>query len=139
MWALFTSSSAANFFTDKNDAAVKTFKLIFKGAKDAVWKFDDKISFVSFYHNTMPVKAWFGRNGNLIRTIRYYKEDYLNPKLKFEVNERFKGWNIFGITEVSTSDSLEFSIVLKKDKKICVVTMDHTGNILKKKKFNEAI
>ncbi|GAB3427095.1 hypothetical protein [Niabella aquatica] len=128
--------SASLFFTracpdynDTNNPAIGTFNTIFKNASHVSWFFHSQYSFASFSVDQVHIKAWFDKDGKLTRTIRYYKEETLAPFIKLCISQKYRLWEIFGITELSSKYNLCYSVVLKKDGQIRIINIDQAGTI----------
>ena len=77
----------------------------------------------------------YNPDGVVLKTIRYYGSQNLPPVIRAKVSEKYPGKQIFGITEVSNSEMLEYHIVLEDDKYWLTVQSDATGNISLEKKL----
>lgn len=118
-----------------NEPVMKTFNQVFKNATNIAWKLEKKKTYASFTIGSMPVKACFDHKGNLIQTTRYYKEENLPVFVKLRIKEQYKNWDVFGVTELSAKNILHYTVVLKKDKYMYVITLDNNGNTLAGKTY----
>ncbi len=122
-------------YSDTNNPAISTFNKIFKNVQGVSWLFQSQYSFASFTIDQVYVKAWFDKDGRLTRTIRYYQEENLAPFIKSHISQKYGSWEIFGITELSSKNSLYYEIVLKKEGHIRVIAMDNKAGILSERKY----
>ena len=81
-----------------------------------------------FTANDVKTRATFDTKGNLIQTVRYYKEDKLSPVVLAGVKSSFAGKEIHGVTEVSNKNGVNYRIVLKDNKHYTHINANSTGD-----------
>lgn len=113
----------------------KSFHTIFKEAENTVWVTHEKYNDVSFKVNDMPMRARFDNEGNLTILTRYYEENKLPVFVKQKLNREYKGFQIYGITELSGPEIFSYTIAMRSDKKITVVVTDINGSVVSERKF----
>lgn len=133
-----TSALAApvSLVTDK---VLKVFHDAFPEVKQPVW-YNFEGYYEVYFTNTdnTSCRIDYNPDGVVLSTIRYYGSQNLSPAIRAKVNEKFPGKKIFGITEVSNSETVSYHIVLEDDKSWLTVQSDATGNISVEKKLVKA-
>jgi predicted mannosyl-3-phosphoglycerate phosphatase (HAD superfamily) len=105
-----------------------TFTSIFKSAVDVTWSKTANSAEAYFTANDIKTRATFDTKGNLIQTVRYYKEDKLSPVVLAGVASSFVGKEIHGVTEVSNKNGVNYRIVLKDNKHYTHINANSTGD-----------
>lgn len=105
-----------------------TFTSIFKSAVNVTWSETGNNAEAFFTVNEVKTRATFDAKGNLIQTVRYYKEDQLSPVVLAGVTSSFPGKEIHGVTEVSNNNGVNYRIVLKDNKHYTYINANSTGD-----------
>lgn len=134
--ALFVSINvfAAEKNPTVNEKVLKTFNLLFKDAQDVRWSTATPYSVASFESDDVKTKAVFDKEGNMMKTFRYYKEDKLPANILYNVKKRFDH-EVWGVTEVADNNGTEYHIALKSSERWYTVKADANGTVLLLKKF----
>lgn len=135
--ALVSATSAfaapASFVTEK---VLKVFHEAFPEVKQPTWYNFDGYFEVYFTNNdNTSCRIDYDPDGIVLSTIRYYTSQNLSPVIRAKVNEKYPRKKIFGITEVSNSETIVYHIVLEDDKSWTTVQSDATGNLSVEKKL----
>lgn len=110
-----------------NDKAQKTFNTIFKDADDVSWS-DAGNDYEAFFTvDGIKTRALIDVKGNLIQTIRYYGAEKLSPLVLASIQSSYKGHDIFGITEVSNKNGVNYRIVLRDSKHYTHINANSAG------------
>lgn len=117
---------------------LKSFNALFRNVQNVVWVSGKEYSDVSFQAEGKLMKARFDNTGNLIQTLRYYKEESLPAFVRQRIRKQYKGCEIYGVTELSTKDALIYTFSLRNDRHLFVVLADLNGEVLSSKKYNRA-
>lgn len=86
------------------ERVLKAFKETFKYASDISWHEYQDYYQVNFKQDEVQLRAQYSDDGTLLKMIRYYKEDHLLPTIVAKLKRKYPGKQIFGVTEVSTSE-----------------------------------
>ena len=125
----------ASIVTEK---VLKVFHEAFPEVKQPVWyNFDNyyEVYFTNSDNSTCRID--YSPDGIVLSTTRYYKSQNLSPAIRAKVNEKYPGKTIFGITEVSNSDTVTYHIVLEDEKYWLNIQSDATGNLTLEKKLTK--
>lgn len=121
-----------------NEKILKAFKETFTYAEDVVWQEKDNAFQVNFWQGEINIRARYDNQGNLIGTIRYYYEKQLPPSIVSKVKNKYAGKVIFGVTEVTTEEEINYFITVRDDKNWYTVKSDAFGNLQQTDKFKRA-
>ncbi|MCH5599907.1 hypothetical protein [Niabella ginsengisoli] len=130
-----TFNAAAAAAEPVNEKVLKTFSLIFKDVNNVSWSNTGKHFEAYFVANDIKTRALLDVNGNLIQTIRYYKEDGLPSNILYSIKKAHQGKDIWGVTEVSNHNGVNYRIVLKDDKSYTHINANSTGDSEVVKKY----
>ena len=121
-----------------NEKVLKAFNTTFAKAQDVVWHEYDNMYQANFKQDDIQIRAQYDGEGALIQTIRYYGERQLLPNIVSKLKKKYAGKEIFGVTETSSDQEVNFLITLKDEKNWYVVKSDVYGNLEQTEKFKRA-
>lgn len=121
-----------------NEKILNAFRQTFAYAEDVVWQEKDNSYQVNFWQGEINIRAWYDDQGKLLATIRYYYEKQLPPSVLEKVKSKYAGKAIFGVTEVSSEDEVNYFINIRDDKNWYIVKCDMFGNLQQTDKFKRA-
>jgi hypothetical protein len=137
--AIAVLASSLTFANPSVDEKIeKNFKQSFPKAEKVTWYEGDSFYEVLFTNNLVTCRLWYDRDGNVTKTERYYKEDGLSPFMLARLSKRFEGKKVFGVTEVSSDNGINYTIILEDDKRWYQVSADASGNLRLDKKMLKA-
>ncbi|MCH5720142.1 hypothetical protein [Niabella hibiscisoli] len=110
------------------EKAQKTFVTIFKDADAVKWS-NTGDNYEAFFDNGgVKTRATIDAKGNLLQTIRYYKQDNLPANVLYNLKKDYKGCEIHGVTEVSNNNGINYRIVLKDNKHYTHINANQAGD-----------
>jgi hypothetical protein len=118
--------------------ALQSFRSVFAEAKQVKWTEYPDHYFVSFSQNDMLIKASYDKDGNLLNSTRYYKEQRLPLNILYKIKNAYPSQTIDMVTEVSTTEGTVYFVQLKDNKNWTIIQSDESGNLEIKDKFNKA-
>jgi hypothetical protein len=121
-----------------NEKVLKAFKETFNKAQDVVWHEYTDYYQANFRLDEIQVRAQYDQEGLLLKTMRYYGEKHLLPNIVAKLKKKYGDKEVFGVTEVTSSDEVSFLITLKDEKNWYVVKSDAYGNLEQTEKFKRA-
>jgi hypothetical protein len=136
LFAAVTSQAAGA--PDVNEKILKAFKETFIYAEDVVWQENNNVYQVNFWQGEINVRAHYDVQGNLLGTIRYYFEKQLPPGIVARIKKRYTGKTIFGVTEVTSDEEVNYFVTLQDDNDWYTVKSDAFGNLQQTDKFKRA-
>lgn len=112
----------------ENEKVVKTFNEVFKEANDVTWNNTGRFYEAFFTIASIKTRAMIDNKGNLIQTIRYYKENELPANVLYSVKKEYAGKDIFGVTEVSNKNGTNYRIILRDEKSYTHINANNIGD-----------
>ncbi|HLK30215.1 MAG TPA: hypothetical protein VKT28_16660 [Puia sp.] len=133
----FLSFSAFSAKADINQKVLQSFHSVFSKATNIKWtEFQDHY-YVSFYQNDILIRANYDLSGNIMNSIRYYKEQHLPLNILCKLKKVYSSKAIEMVTEVSNQDGTAYFIQLKDDKGWTTVKSDESATFEVVDKFNK--
>jgi hypothetical protein len=113
---------------DVNAKVIKAFQEAFPQATTVDWKESGDFYFVHFKEKESVMQIEYDHDGNFIESDKFYTDtDLLPAHLVWELNKRFKGKTIFGVTEVNTELETNYFVKMQDDKEWITVKGNATG------------
>ena len=136
---LFAALSAtASNPPEVSEKVLKAFSETFMKATDVVWHEVKNMYEASFKQSEVISRAIYDKDGNLLRTTRYYSQENLPINILTKLQKRYAGKSVYGVTELSTEDGVSYYITLQDDTHWYVVESDSWGSLEQTKKFKKA-
>jgi hypothetical protein len=123
---------------DPTQKVLDAFNKTFPHVKDVAWTESEQSYEVKFKQNEILSKVTYDRNGNIVKTLRYYYEQNLPLLVLSKVKNKFSDKKIYGVTEESSEEGTFYHIILEDEKHWINITADSYGGIKVDKKFNKA-
>jgi len=120
-----------------NEKVLKAFEETFVKATDVVWHETGNTYEARFKQSEIISRASYDKDGNLLRTIRYYSEEGLPINILTKIKRKFSGKSIFGVTECATGDEVEYNVVLQDEKNWYIVKSDSWGSLEVSQKYKK--
>ena len=134
---LFTLSASATP-TSIDQAVIKRFKELFPEAQSTRWYEGNNYYQVSFEEKGILCKVFYGLDGKITSTYRYYDEKKLCPFIASKIKEKYSNKSVKGITEIQDDSGLSYQLILQDEKNWFIVNCDEAGNMTVKNKFKKA-
>lgn len=132
---VFASASYAFGPTQKVlDAFHKTFQQV----KEVNWQNYDNKYEANFSDNNISFRVMYDEEGNVIKSIRYYYGPTLPIFIQAKLAKKYDGKKVFGVTEISTDNELNYYIILEDKNTWTHVQSDAYGNMFTEKKIKKA-
>ncbi len=122
----FTTMAAGR---DPNEKLVQAFREAYPNAVQVSWVEYPESYIVYFQLEAVKANIIFSKEGTFIRATRYYKKEYLPYYLVAAVHEKYPSRTIYGVTELSTPEKIEYYIKLEDAKTWMTIQLDSEGNI----------
>jgi hypothetical protein len=133
--ALFVSTTS--FTEDPNEKVLDAFERTFSQATDVKWTEVNDNFEANFSQADIKLKVQYDADGNMMRSIRYYKGKVLPIFIQSRVQKKFPEKTIHSVTEITTPESISYHIILEDDKNWMNVQSDVYGNITVEKKYTK--
>jgi hypothetical protein len=121
-----------------NAKVLAAFEASFKGASEVVWNQTQNAYEVKFKHNEIQTRVTYDTEGSIVKTMRYYQEEQLPMLIRAKITQRYAGKKIFGVTELSADDELNYYVILEDAKHWTTIKCDSYGNTSIYKKMKKA-
>jgi hypothetical protein len=136
--AIVFSFSFSAMADDPSQKVLDAFNKTFPHVKDVAWTESEQSYEVKFKQNEILSKVTYDKDGNILKTLRYYYEQNLPLLVLSKVKNKFNDKKIYGVTEESSDEGTFYHIILEDDKHWINITADSYGGIKVDKKFNKA-
>jgi hypothetical protein len=100
---------------------------VFSKASNIKWVEYSDHYYVSFNQNDITIRANYDVDGNLLNSIRYYKEQHLPLNILCKIKKAYPSRTVDIVTEVSTEAGIAYFIQLKDDKGWTIIKSDEGG------------
>jgi len=121
-----------------SDKLLQEFKQTFPNAVDVKWiESTDKYT-VDFKENGITTKIDYDKDGNFVSSFRYYTEKNLPISLLCKIQKKYPGKKVFGVTEITLDNSIEYYIKLEDEKYWLTVKSNIEGSMQVVEKFKKA-
>jgi len=136
--AIVFSFSFSAMADDPSQKVLDAFNKTFPHVKDVAWTESEQSYEVKFKQNEVLSKVTYDKDGNIVKTLRYYYEQNLPLLVLSKVKNKFSDKKIYGVTEESSDEGTFYHIILEDEKHWINITADSYGGIKVDKKFNKA-
>jgi hypothetical protein len=121
-----------------SDKLLQAFKQTFPDAIQVKWVEEPTRYTVSFKQNEILTKVEYDKDGNFVSSLRYYSEKNLPVTVLCQLQKKYAGKTIFGVTELATDASTEYYIKMVDDRNWMTVRSDADGNMQLVEKYKKA-
>jgi hypothetical protein len=111
--ALFSLTLFASDPVIVNEKTLQAFQESFKNASGVEWYEHGNSYEVKCMYNGIDSRITFRKDGSVIRVVRYYGADQLPLLLRTKLQKQFSGKTIFGVTELSHENKMDYFIVFE--------------------------
>ena len=120
-----------------NEKVLNAFNKTFQNAQDVSWSENPNSYEVKFKQNEIMSRVTYDKDGNIVRSLRYYYEQQLPILVLTKVRTKFPNEKIFGVTEESSDEGTFYHIVLENEKNWINITTDNDGIVIERKKYDK--
>jgi hypothetical protein len=121
-----------------NDKVLKSFQSTFNSPREVKWFEHKNFYEVSFVQADTRVKVRYDLEGNFVTSTRYYKESELPANIVLKLKKNFAGKEIFGVTEVSDTEEINYFVKLHDNKHWYTVKVNGNGQTELVEKYRKA-
>jgi len=136
-FALVTSFTVMASDPGVDEKVLEAFNKTFQQAENVTWSTDGDNYQVKFTQNEIASRVYYNKEGQIIKSFRYYHEDGLPLLVLSKVKTKYSDKKIYGVTEVSSDEGTYYYITLEGDDDWMEVKSDSYGSLRVEKKFKK--
>lgn len=121
-----------------SDKLLHAFQHTFPDAKQVKWMEEPQGYTVTFRQNDVLTKVEYDKDANFVSSLRYYSEKNLPITILCQLQKKFPGKAVFGVTELSSESATNYFIKLVDDRNWYTVRSDSDGNMQVTEKYKKA-
>lgn len=121
-----------------NEKVLEAFKKTFHNPQGIQWYENAEGYEVQFTCDEINSKVWYDKEGNILRTYRYYDEFKLPPFISGRVKKRYPDKNIFGVSEITNAAGVSYYIKLEDEKNWTTIKADAQGFLEVHEKYRKS-
>lgn len=110
-----------------NEKVLEAFKKTFHNPQGTQWFENAQGYEVHFTCDEINSKVWYDKEGNILKTYRYYNEYRLPPYISGRINKKYPDRTIFGVTEITNEAGVSYYIKLEDEKNWTTIKADSYG------------
>jgi hypothetical protein len=122
-----------------SDKLLQVFSKTFPDAKQVKWVEEPDRYTVSFKQNDILTKVEYDKDGNFVSSLRYYSEKNLPVTVLCQIQKKYSGKTIFGVTETATESNTQYYIKMVDDHYWMTIRSDADGNMQVVEKYKKAL
>ncbi len=121
-----------------SEKLMKSFQKTFPDAEQVKWVEQENQYTVNFRQNGNLTRVVYDKDGNFLSSLRYYKEKGLPVSILCRLQKKYADKKVFGVTELTTENSVEYYIKLEDDNNWITVRSTVDGNLQVVEKYKKA-
>ena len=121
-----------------DEKVLTAFNKTFQYAQDVSWTVHTQSFEVKFKQDEITSRVTYDKEGNIIKTYRYYREDRLPLMVLAKLKNRYPDKSIYGVVEESSEEGTTYHVTLEDAKNCLDVRADLYGGIYQVKKMKKA-
>jgi hypothetical protein len=133
----FSAGVFANDGFTISDKLLQAFQQTFPDAKQVKWVEEPNGYQVSFRQNDILTKVEYDKDAHFVSSLRYYSEKNLPVTIICQLQKKYAGKTIWGVTEMSTETSTEYFVKMVDDHNWYTVRSDSEGNMTTVEKYKK--
>lgn len=133
--AIFLSTTS--FTEDPNEKVLSAFEKTFTQVTDLKWQDVEDNFEASFSQADIKLRVQYDAEGNVTRSIRYYKAQMLPILIQSKIQKKYSDKKIYSVTEISTPDEIAYHIILEDQKTWTNIKSDIYGNLTVENKYTK--
>lgn len=140
LFAMLLLASTFAYATDPvvDEKIEKNFHAAFPKAEKVTWYENGTQHEVSFINESVKCRMLYDKEGNVLKTERYYAAENLPPFITAKLNKKYADKTVFGVTEITINEGTTYHIVLQDSKQWYFVTADNNGFLTFDRKMRKA-
>ena len=120
-----------------SEKALKAFNATFKDVENVQWSDAENIYTVKFSQQGISTFVKYDEDGNFISSRRYYGAEQLPVDIRCTLKKKFANKTIFGVTEYTIGDNVNYYVKLEDAKSWITVKVDNMRNFEVTEKYQK--
>ena len=138
LFAFLLLASTTCFADEPNEKVLASFNKTFSEATEVTWHTVESDKFeASFQQDKIRLKVQYDSDGNILRSIRYYKGNVLPVYIQSRIQKKFSQMAIYSVTEITTAEDVSYHVILEDEKNWMNIRSDAYGNLSIESKFTK--
>lgn len=121
-----------------NEKVLKSFESTFEKPQEVKWYDHPDYYEVSFLQEGTKANVKYDLEGNFLSSTRYYREHQLPTNILCKLKKKYGDKSIFGVTENTTIDEVNYYIKLEDEKNWITVKVSGNGQMELYEKYKKA-
>lgn len=121
-----------------SDKLLQAFQKTFPDATQVKWVEEPGGYQVTFRQNDILTKVEYDKDAQFVNSLRYYTEKNLPVMVICQLQRKYAGKSVWGVTELSTATSTEYYVKLVDDNNWYTVRSDADGNMQTVEKYKKS-
>lgn len=130
--------AANSFALLPNEKVLKSFESTFSSPQEVKWYEHADYYEVNFVQSDIRASVKYDLEGNFMSSTRYYKEQQLPTNILCKLKKKYADKNIFGVTELTSSDEVNYYIKLEDSKNWITIKVNGNGQMEVFEKYKKA-
>lgn len=136
--ALMVAGSLQVFADEPNEKVLTAFQTTFQHVRNVTWTENQYSYEVVFQQDRISSRVTYDKQGNIVKTIRYYSQEQLPIIVLTKVKQKYPSKQIFGVVEESSAYETKYHITLEDETNWTMITADSNGYLKVDKKYKKA-
>ena len=115
----------------------QSFEQSFPNAEHVTWSDDPDGYTVSFTIKSVLTRISYDKKGKFTGSLRNYSEQMLPFYITNMLTQKYPGDKIFGVTEITSPDDINYFVKLEGSKNWITVRIDNDGNTMVVEKYRK--
>ncbi len=125
---ILCSFTIAGYSKTVNEKVLKSFKETFPTAENVSWQTQAEKYIAQFQQNGIRTIVNYDEDGNFLGATRYYGEENLPVNVICKLKKKYPAKKIYGVTEISTTETINYYIKLEDETSWTTIKSDAEGN-----------
>ncbi|MHA4846111.1 hypothetical protein ACX0G7_18180 [Flavitalea antarctica] len=118
-----------------NSRVLKSFYRNFKAPAPVQWSTDDQFYLAYFVNDGVQHRITYRKNGKMVQTLKTYAAEKLNKDIRSQVEEAYDGYDITGVTELTSDLDTVYFVNIESRRKFKEVVV-YEGELMVRKQFD---
>ena len=118
-----------------NSKVLKSFHRNYKMDAPVQWSTDEQFYLAYFVKEGVQHRITYRKNGSMVQTMKTYSAKHLNKDVRSQIEETYDGYDITGVTELSSNSDTVYFVNIESRRKLKEVVA-YEGELIVRKQFD---